>query len=388
MMEYIYCPILKTRQSEIDAYDMLEPTVKNAILPIIEMTGALGYTYPKNYKIEELRHTHRSGDIYKKINKILDLVQDRQFILDITDDESLMYDGLKEDGGLLDPNNGYEKWLSFLHKDDKFKKLVIPTIQFDTNYKDDLIKQIKELDSSFEYLAIKLPAFISSTNVFSADIVFNGSIQRVISWIAQFIKSQKLILIIDFGYIKDFNIYKTMIDNGMQQFTNLDIIKAIIPVSSSFPNFVVSVSKPIKSFENTISDAVKQHIHSFNIPVIHGDYAAIHPTKYEMGGGGWIPRIDYIVRNETGQPIYYDYARGNKKNTSSEYPNLARLVIDSYNYKPITGIITEGDIRIKNRANNGEEGKAPSYWIAVRSNIYITAQYLYVKKISFGNLSL
>lgn len=74
--------------------------------------------------------------------------------------------------------------------------------------------------------------------------------------------------------------------------------------------------------------------------------------------------------------------------TSSEYPILARLVIDSYNYKPITEIITEGDIRIRNRANNGEEGKAPSYWIAVRSNLYVTAQYLYIKKVTFGSLFL
>lgn len=126
----------------------------------------------------------------------------------------------------------------------------------------------------------------------------------------------------------------------------------------------------------------------WGIPVVHGDYAAIHPTKYEMGGGGWIPRIDYVVRDEIGQPVCYDYARGNKKNTSSEYPILARLVIDSYNYKPITEIITEGDIRIRNRANNGEEGKAPSYWIAVRSNLYVTAQYLYIKKVTFGSLFL
>ena len=211
MLEYFYCPILKTRQSEVDAYDMLDPSVKDSILPIIEMTGALGYTYPKNYKIEELRHTHRNGDIYKKINKILDLVQERRFILDITDDESLMYDGLKEDGGLLDPSNGYEKWISFLNKDDKFKKLVIPTIQFDTNYKEDLIKQIQSLNNSFDYLAIKLPAFISSSNMYSSDIVFNDSIQRIISWISQLIKAQKLILIIDFGYIKDYTIYQDMV---------------------------------------------------------------------------------------------------------------------------------------------------------------------------------
>lgn len=388
MVEYFYCPILKTRQSEVDAYDMLDSSVKDEILPIIEMTGALGYTYPKNYKIEELRHTHRNGDIYKKINKILDLVQDRRFILDITDDESLMYDGLKEDGGLLDPSNGYEKWISFLNKDDKFKKLVIPTIQFNTAYKEDLIRQIQSLNNTFDYLAIKLPAFISSVDTYSSDIIFNASIQRIVSWISQFVKTQKLILIIDFGYIKDYALYEEMVNNGMKQFKELDIVKAIIPVSSSFPNFVVSVSKPIKSFENVISSNVKNSIKTLGVPIIHGDYASIHPTKYEMGGGGWIPRIDYIVRDENGRPVYFDYARGSKKNTSSEYPILARLVIDSYNYKQISEIETEGDIRIKNRANNGQEGKAPAYWIAVRSNLYLTVQYLYVKKERFGVLSL
>lgn len=388
MPEYVYCPILKTRQSEIDAYDMLDVSVKNAILPIIEMTGALGYTYPKNYRIEELRHKHRNGDIYKKINKILDLVQNRRFILDITDDESLMYDGLKENGGLLDPENGYEKWLSFLKKDKIFKESVIPTIQFNTNYKDDLIKQIKDLNDSFDYFAIKLPAFISSSDMYSSEIVFNNSIQRIISWISQFMTTSKLILIIDFGYIKDYNIYEAMIKAGMKQFNQLNTVKAIIPVSSSFPNFVVSVLKPIEAFENRISSCVRKSITIADIPVVHGDYASIHPTKYAMGGGGWIPRIDYIVRNEKGQPIYFDYARGSKKNTSSEYSSLARLVVNSYNYKPISEIYTEGDIRIRNKANNGQEGKAPSYWIAVRSNLYITAQYLYSKKEAFETLSL
>ena len=315
-------------------------------------------------------------------------MQNRRFILDITDDESLMYDGLKEDGGLLDPSNGYEKWISFLNKDDKFKKLVVPTIQFDTNYKEDLVKQIESLNNSFDYLAIKLPAFVSSSNMYSSDIVFNGSIQRIIDWISQFLKTQKLILIIDFGYIENYTIYQDMVQEGLKQFKKLDIVKAIIPVSSSFPNFVVSVSKPIKSFENIISNSVKNCIQALNIPIIHGDYAAIHPTKYEVGGGGWIPRIDYVVRDEQGKPICFDYARGNKKNTSSEYPILARLVIDSYNYKPISEIKVEGDSRIRNRANNGQEGKAPAYWIAVRSNLYLTMQYLYVKKERFGVLSL
>lgn len=388
MVEYVYCPILKTRQSEIDAYDMLDISVKDCMLPIIEMTGALGYTYPKNYKIEELRHTHRNGDIYKKINKILDLVQNRRFILDITDDESLMYDGLKENGGLLDPTNGYEKWLAFLKNDINFKKLVIPTIQFNTEYKEDLIKQIMLLNSDFDYIAIKLPAFISSSQLYSSEIIFNVSIQKIINRISKYVTTKKLILIIDFGYIKDFSNYEKMVDDGMHQFDSVDIIKAVIPVSSSFPNFVVSVDKPIKSFENTISGKVKNGLNLLDVPVIHGDYASIHPTKYEMGGGGWIPRIDYIVRDEEGKPIWFDYVRGTRKNTSSEYPLLARSVINNNNYKRIPEINAEGDIRIKNKANNGQEGKAPSYWIAVRSNLYLTTQCIYLKKKRFGVLSL
>ena len=155
---------------------------------------------------------------------------------------------------------------------------------------------------------------------------------------------------------------------------------------NDYPEWDNFVLDNLGSFYNGLSGKNKDDFGTGNSEYI--TYAAIHPTKYEMGGGGWIPRIDYVVRDEIGQPICYDYARGNKKNTSSEYPILARLVIDSYNYKPITEIITEGDIRIRNRANNGEEGKAPSYWIAVRSNLYVTAQYLYIKKVTFGSLFL
>lgn len=386
MTAYVYCPILKTRQSEIDAYDMLDISIKNEILPIIEMTGALGYTYPKNYKIEELRHTHRNGDIYTKIKKILDLTDGRRFILDITDDASLMYDGLKEEGGLLDPKNGYERWMTFLTSDDNFRKLVIPTIQFNTNYRKDLIDQIKFLNERFDYIAIKLPAFISDDN--SPNIKFNGYIQSIINWISTYIVARKLILIIDFGYIRGYKEYKSIIDEGMKEFNTAGILKAIIPTASSFPNFVRDVEQPIKSYENEISLNVKNNLKFLGVPVIHGDYAAIHPTRYETGGGGWIPRIDYVVRNADGKPVAFDYARGIRKNTSSEYCYLARAVLNSNDYKPISEIEAEGDVRIKNKANNGDAGKSPSYWIAVRSNLYLTSQYLYMKKSNFGVLYL
>ena len=55
MAKYCYFPILKTRPAEVNAYDMLDSNIKEEILPIIEMTGELGYTYSQKCKDEKCR---------------------------------------------------------------------------------------------------------------------------------------------------------------------------------------------------------------------------------------------------------------------------------------------------------------------------------------------
>ncbi|MBO4643108.1 MAG: hypothetical protein J5716_00700, partial [Alphaproteobacteria bacterium] len=66
--------------------------------------------------------------------------------------------------------------------------------------------------------------------------------------------------------------------------------------------------------------------------------------------------------------------------TSADYYSLALQVVQSPNYAPVNEIVADGDIRISLKASGGSEGKAPSYWITARSNIYMTMQYLYLKK--------
>ncbi len=387
---YYYCPVLKTRQAEFNAYESLNDTVKNGILPIIEMTGALSYTYPQNYKIKELQNTKRPGDINTKIKKIYSLMQGRKFVLDITDDEALMYDGLSEaKGGLLDSTNGYEKWINFLTQDSKFKESVIPTIQFNTQKpRSDIEQQIKKLDYFFSVVAIKLPALIKmDSDPFSARIQFNTSIGRILSFIENIMPLTKLLLILDFGYIKNFEETRNLIFDAMNTLSSLPRINGIIPVSSSFPSFVQkNTSKSIDISEFDVYQLVKNKASSNK--VICGDFASLHPVKYDMSGGGWIPRIDYIITDEEERPIQYAYERGQQRNTSSEYFELARRVLKSQNYTPVSQIITEGDLRIRRKAEGDIEGKAPAYWIAVRSNLYMTWQYLYLIKNKQVCLSL
>lgn len=390
MSSYYYCPVLKTRPAEFNAYESLNDSVKNGILPIIEMTGALSYTYPKNYKVKELQNTKRPGDINIKIKKIYSLMQGRKFILDITDDEALMYDGLSEaKGGLLDSTNGYEKWISFLTQDSKFKESVIPTIQFNTQKpRSEIEQQIQRLNYFFPAVAIKLPALVKmDSDPFSAKIQFNTSIERILAFIERIMPLAKLILILDFGYIKNFEETKNLISNSMDTLSSLQKVNAIIPVSSSFPNFVPkNVSKSIDISEFDIYQLVKTK--AIGNKVVCGDFASLHPVKYDMSGGGWIPRIDYIITNKNGRPIKYGYERGQERNTSSEYTGLARRVLTSSNYSPVPQIVTEGDLRIRHKAEGDIEGKAPAYWIAVRSNLYMTWQYLYLTQNGQACLSL
>lgn len=379
MPHYCYFPILKTRPSEVNAYDMLDESVKQEILPIIEMTGELGYTYSKNCKDEKRRGTRRPGDINKKIPKILDFMKERRFILDITDDPTLKYDGLgSTDAGLLNPENGYANWTNFLKQDEVFKKNVIPTIQFNTMHMPDVEEQIRVLNAEFDYLAIRLPA-IDSEQSSSKDIL-----PQVINYVTKLVDKNKLFIILDFGSKKDTVNIKTIVEN-----IPLENVKALIPVSSSFPSSVTQYGKKegvIMIHENEISDCVREVL---GTKVFHGDYSSIYPKRYEMGGGGWYPRIDFIERDiKTNKPISYRFFRGDERNTSSHYVPLANYVLNSSAYSPIQELTVDGDMRIKQKAAGGSEGKAPSYWIATRSNIYMTAQYLYLKKQSGSFLYL
>ena len=368
-----YMPILKTRPSENKAYEKLSDTVKDNILPIIEMTGARSYKYPKTHKT--LAGVIRPGDINKKIENILSLVQNRPFILDITDDESLMYDGINV---IKNPENGYHEWRKFLTKNEDFKKLVIPTIQFDTNHIADTFLQIEELNKEFKYLALKISAFKFNvpdkcSNLFNVhNLSANTVIQSVIDKIVEKIGENKLILILDFGFISEFERYKSIIDDCLGSIKNTNHLKAIIPVSSSFPSYVKPISEnTFNAQEELLYSYIKNTQKYSNI--YFGDYASLHPVKYPTSGGGWIPRIDYI---ENSDILKYSYKRASSdkknKNNSDAYEELAKLVKDASNYKQINGLNIWGDEQIDLKSKGENNGNAPSFWISVRANLYMT----------------
>lgn len=373
--KFKYMPILKTRPSENKAYEKLTDAVKDKILPIIEMTGARSYKYPKTHKT--LAGVVRPGNINKKIDNILSLVKTRPFILDITDDESLMYDGINI---IKNPENGYQEWRRFLTKNEKFKQLVIPTIQFDTNYIADTFLQIKELNKEFKYLALKISAFKFNnpdkcSNLFNVhNLSANTIIQSIIDKIVEITGNDKLILILDFGFISEFEKYKSIIDKCLNNLTNTSHLKAIIPVSSSFPSYVKPIPEDTFEAQEGILYTHIQNTKNYS-NICFGDYASLHPVKYPTSGGGWIPRIDYI---ENANILKYSYKRASSdkknKNNSDAYEELAKRVINASNYQQIDNLTVWGDEQIDLKSKGENNGNAPSFWISVRANLYMTIQ--------------
>lgn len=373
--KFKYMPILKTRPSENKAYEKLTDAVKDKILPIIEMTGARSYKYPKTHKT--LAGVVRPGDINKKIDNILSLVKTRPFILDITDDESLMYDGINI---IKNPENGYQEWRRFLTKNENFKQLVIPTIQFDTNYIADTFLQIKELNKEFKYLALKISAFKFNnpdkcSNLFNVhNLSANTIIQSIIDKIVEITGNDKLILILDFGFISEFEKYKSIIDECLNKLTNTSHLKAIIPVSSSFPSYVKPIPEDTFEAQEGVLYTHIQNTKNYS-NICFGDYASLHPVKYPTSGGGWIPRIDYI---EDTNILKYSYKRASSdkknKNNSDAYEELAKRVINASNYQQIDNLTVWGDEQIDLKSKGENNGNAPSFWISVRANLYMTIQ--------------
>lgn len=373
--KFKYMPILKTRPSENKAYEKLTDAVKDKILPIIEMTGARSYKYPKTHKT--LAGVVRPGNINKKIDNILSLVKTRPFILDITDDESLMYDGINI---IKNPENGYQEWRRFLTKNENFKQLVIPTIQFDTNYIADTFLQIKELNKEFKYLALKISAFKFNnldkcSNLFNVhNLSANTIIQSIIDKIVEITGNDKLILILDFGFISEFEKYKSIIDKCLNNLTNTSHLKAIIPVSSSFPSYVKPIPEDTFEAQEGILYTHIQNTKNYS-NICFGDYASLHPVKYPTSGGGWIPRIDYI---ENTNILKYSYKRASSdkknKNNSDAYEELAKRVINASNYQQIDNLTVWGDEQIDLKSKGENNGNAPSFWISVRANLYMTIQ--------------
>ena len=346
MSEYNYFPIIKTTEAELKGYKHLTDDVRQSILPIFELTKSR-----RSKKNPE-------GKVEKKIAKLKDILKSQRFVLDLTMEESYSNKEIAE--MTQDNTSGYDKWCNFVFNLKKEGLNLLPIIHYNPLYKEDVKQQVDKLQTHFEFLAFRIEAFHNKTRSFIKDFVNLLSTKD----------HKKIILILDGRFISIKNVSEK-IQDFLSLIGDVDKIinpKEIIVSSSGFPKSVTEDGYGEDEYGEFDMSEVKvyENISKKYSNILYGDYASIHPKRYDLAGGSWIPRIDFPLNKEI---FYYRYRRNGSSHDS--YIKAAKKIIKDKKYSFIK---SWGNEEILQASEGSVNGRNPSHWIAVRMNIHMTRQ--------------
>lgn len=351
--KYIF--LFKTGDSEIRALSNFSSSKKH-LLPIIELTRGRKSTKDK------------IGIIEKRLEKIEKLFENQDICIDLTTSEHLSNPEIDD---LYRPDQGYERWVSFigeLNNSGKFKS-VIPTILVNVD------------DPQFEH---NLPLQVSELCILSKSLIYRNSISDDgcyddIDLISETINSNKthLLFIIDCEYIPP-GAWTSFADKAVVRINKLtEKVKNIsfIILSTSFPKYIGEIGKDDSdTFRLNEIDLFERILNQIeNESIFYSDYATINPIRNDLVimSRGWIPRIDVPLKD---QIFYYRQRRG-EKSYSETYSLVARNHITTDRRFPYSIENTNWGIKQIIECSEGSApGSSPSFWISVRMNIHIEQQ--------------
>jgi hypothetical protein len=353
---YRYIPIIKTTSAEIKAFENLSNDVKSYILPLFELTK--DRTHKKNYP---------EGRLEKALENALNAQKSGKMILDLTSHEDLINSEIEE---LFNTNNGYENWCNFIKKTNVTER-IYPTIQIDADKYDEspeaaekeIINQVKKLKSICEKIVLRANLDIKPEEL----VILLGYIYKGLS------KKEDLIIILDAGYIKQLNVsgYSSEFCNRIEMINKTYGVTNFVVSASSFPKSVMEYGQDhegnFKIEEINLHSKVSNTLSNFNIS--YSDYALIHPVRYDVRGGTWVPRVDVPLENEV---FYHRYRRDD-----GGYIVAAQKAIKDNRYSSVG---SWGNEQIVFASEKRPNGLSPSFWISVRSNIHMTTQALRTKR--------
>ena len=345
-----YFPILKTTDAELKAFSNLDPNIKDNIVPVFELTRS------------RRSKKNMDRDISKRLVGIKEVVDSRPFILDLTTDKQLLNEQIAK---ILNTHEGgFPLWVDLIEKWKNNGLNIIPIIHYDEQNIEDVQKEIMNLLRLSEFVAFRAP------------------VNEAIEYIKQFNKMgvpfNKLILILDADYIEPLgqpdksNLFIYALDMIINNFSS-NMPQYIACAFSSFPDSVAKYGQDDKGgwirYEKFTYNHLQERYHEKTcLHLVYSDYASVHPRRYDTAGGQWIPRVDFITKD---QMCYYRYRRDD-----GGYSLAAQLVQSDKKYIPIQTVSVWGDNEIRSAAEGEPHGSAPSHWISVRINLYITRTVL------------
>ncbi|MBW5801341.1 beta family protein [Halomonas elongata] len=348
MSEFLYFPIIKTRDAELRCFGNIGASCFEKMLPIYELTKS--------------RKTKKApdGDIYRRMKQIGDIQGDRPFILDLSTDERYINPQIEQ---LLAEQHGFKDWQYFIF--DLHSGLnIIPMVHLyedDSGVMSDVGKFVADASERVRSIAVRLPYDLGRDEV--------GYYVRSIA--GQMVEGCKLYVILDGGFVRDkpvSDVVDLFLDScaGIEGYE--EKIEDVVVSCTSFPSSPANegradVDGKFRIYEEEIYQGVVE-----NFPVKYGDYASINIEQIEMKGGTFVPRID--VASLDG--MYFTYKRYRRNNGG--YVRCAEHTVrDSNNYSPL-GVWADDEIKLA--ASGKPTGISPAFWISVRMSYYIRTRLM------------
>lgn len=338
-----YIPALRTRGSEMKAYEQLAGPVRSVLLPVFELTRS------------RRSKSNADGSILVTVEKLVGHCSDQPFIADIT---SLDSQGNAETAALLDPADGFKNWCNFVTN--HLPGNCIPVIHLTDPFEPtQFLKQLSRLVRHTQGVALRVPT----------DYPDVGVLANYLSPVAQRHESHAVALLVDDGYVKQGEAQASAarcmaVANALSGKVDL-----VAPLTSSFP-YSVTVSDfgggdsygDFKLEEVEVSENMK----FAGVPgarVVHGDFGLIHPFDFSGTVTNWVPRVD-VPLELTG--YYYRYRRD-----AGSYELAAALALKDLKYKALS---CWANSMIMAAAAGQPLRRNPSFWISVRVNYHLTRQ--------------
>ncbi|MDB5589293.1 MAG: hypothetical protein JWP26_4263 [Devosia sp.] len=381
-MDSDYVLMLKTAQSELRAWKNLPKSVKDHILPVVELSRGRKASRDDDLDGPSLRNLPGAYAFRRSATNTFETLKDQgTIILDVTREDSL---SCHELDALSDSTDGYQAWRDFVASSAKVVNSIIPTIIInpkDTDtpqqYSQDLFAQIDALFQSYPGVAYRASVLEDSDFLYDISLLrdrININIDN----------GKKFILIMDHEFIRPSTgtIHAVRTSGLVNRAFDLIPGANVVIMATSFPKSIEDIGNsehdtfPIE--ERYLFEQVKNNTKSENYKVTYGDYGSINPQRNDMITTGWRPRIDFPTPNRrtfyyrekrnmigrdtiTNKPIYDDY--------SSHYKSVANKVILDPQFAALPN--SWGCDQIMLAANSIVPGKNPSFWISVRMEIHV-----------------
>lgn len=336
----VYVPALRTRDSEMKAFENLRLDVRHSLLPVFELTRS------------RRSKSNPDGSVIKTVERLVALMGENPFIVDVT---SLDSQGNAETADFLDPTDSFRNWCNFVLVN--LPESCIPVVHLSDPF--DAVEfstQRARLESKFRGVALRVPTDYKDAHLLANELRAQP-------------KNGCLVLLVDGGFVAQGA--STWATQHCMTIASLfvGLVDLIAPLTSSFPSSVTESGfgggDAYGDFvleEVAVSERMKRFLDS---RVVHGDYGLVHPNDFEGTVTNWVPRVD-VPLESTG--FYYRYRR-----PAGGYALAAGLAIRDVKYRAMT--CWAHDMVVK-AAGGNPEGRSPSFWISVRVNFHLTRQVL------------